>query len=157
MANRKRKMCCLFECDGVKRSVEQTSSVLWGGDVCVRRGRMNERVMGGVKEKRIEGGWEEQGGWGEVDCPMRHGWPTSKYMPTCKNTHLHTQECETDVFLFWTKCFQEQWEQAIKYVRDHEQCTQTVWSIFYHPGGVYFVIMTGWLDRIPLIRRLLNE
>lgn len=62
LVNRKRQMCCLFECDGVKRSVEQTSSVLWGGDVCVCRGRVNERVMGGVEEKRIGGGWEEQGG-----------------------------------------------------------------------------------------------
>lgn len=144
-------MCFLCECDGAKRSVEDSvrPSVLWGGDVRVCRGRVNEWVMGGVEEKRIGGGWEEQRGWGEVE----RGCPTSEYMPTCKNTHLHTQESET-VFLFWTKCFQEQWEQTINYVRDHVQCIQTVWSFFYHPGGVYFMMMTGWLDRIPLITRL---
>lgn len=104
--------------------------------MCACRGRVNVLVMGGVEEKRRMGGTGRvRRGRMRLQCPMRDGCPTLQYMPTCRNTHLHTQESET--------VFQEQWEQTIKYIRDHIQSIQRVWSYFYHLEGVYFVIMNG--------------
>lgn len=57
--------------------------------VCVCRGRVNERVMGGVEEKRI--GWEELGGWGEVESGCRASHETRlPYFRIHANMQEHT-------------------------------------------------------------------